>query len=320
VHLSHSHAKTVQESKGREVNTYSLPPIFRGADYETAAASWAFAAWDVDALRSKHDGTGVTVAVLDTGADDTHPDLAGRIVKQRDFTSSRIGYRDSHGHGTHCLGTVGGKSREIGVSNAFLLNGKVLGDSGSGSDQGIAAGIDWAVSEGADVISMSLGSSGPSSSIKNACDRAAAKGVLVIAAAGNEGRAGVGYPGGYDSCISVAAIDRAFKVANFSSRGDKLDCSGPGVDIVSAKPGGGYQSMSGTSMATPFIAGLFACIVGLMKAESVPMLNVAGWRSLLHTRTVDLGVSGDDTDYGPGWLSPLMIGLNFVPNPKPIGV
>ncbi|CAN5418809.1 hypothetical protein BH11PLA2_BH11PLA2_32520 [soil metagenome] len=297
---------------------YSLPPIFDVRDASNLAASWAFAAWDVDALRKMHDGSGVTVAVLDTGADDTHPDLAGRIVKQRDFTNSRVGYRDSHGHGTHCLGTVGGLTRTIGLANGPLLNGKVLGDSGSGSDGGIADGIDWAVAEGAQVISMSFGSSGQSGPIKAACDRAAAKGVWVIAAAGNEGRAGVGYPGGYASCISVAAIDRNFKVANFSSRGDKLDCSGPGVDMISCKPGGGYQSMSGTSMATPFIAGLLACYRGLLKAKSLPIPDVAGLRKLLGSRTVDLGTTGDDTDYGPGWVAPLMLAITAVPNPKPL--
>lgn len=302
------------------MNTYSLPPIFGVHDVAAPASSWAMAAWDVDQLRSVNDGQSVLTAVLDTGGDINHPELKGRIVASKDFTGSRVGFADSHGHGTHCLGTVGGLSRSIGVSMAPLLNGKVLGDSGSGGDAGIAAGVRWAVGQGAEIISMSLGSSSPSPTIREACAEAAAKGVWVIAAAGNEGNAGIGYPGGYPECLSVAAIDRNFRIANFSSRGDKLDASGPGVDIVSAKPGGGYQSMSGTSMATPFIAGLLACFRGALKAKNRPIFDVGQLRAFLGTTAVDLGAKGDDRDFGPGWAAPLLLLVSTFTDPKPIGV
>lgn len=304
------------------MNALSLPPIERGPEYASlsmAPESWAFAAWDVDRLRAVNNGKGVICAVLDTGGDVNHPELTGRIDASKDFTGSSYGFADRNGHGTHCLGTVGGSSLKIGVANGCrLLNGKVLGDSGSGSDSGIAAGIDWAVEQGAAVISMSLGSSSPSQRIKDACDRAAVKGVWVVAAAGNEGNAGVGYPGGFPSCMSVAAVDRNFKVAGFSSRGNKLDTSGPGVQIVSAKPGGSYQEMSGTSMATPFVAGLLTCLRGGMIANGAPIPNTEELRRLLFNRSVDLGTPGDDTSYGPGWLAPLMLAMGATADPPAI--
>ena len=284
-----------------------------------AAASWAFEAWKVDDLRSLSNGSGIIAAVLDTGIDGAHQEFIGKIVSTRDFTNSRSGSADKQGHGTHCAGTVAGNNPTIGVATgAKLVIGKVLGDSGSGGDTGIAAGVDWAVEQGAEVISMSLGSSGESPTIRAAIKRAADKGVWVVAAAGNEGKAGVGYPGGYPECISVAAIDKAFKVAPFSSRGAKLDISGPGVDIVSARPGGGYQTMSGTSMATPFVAGLLCCLRSAMKAAGVPIPNVAELRKMLAFRAADLGQPGDDNDYGPGWMIPLLAKMAATPDPQPV--
>lgn len=296
-------------------------PIY-GRRYDSLAdvpASWAFATWKVDDLRRVSDGAGVVTAVLDTGGDIEHEQLRGRIRDSRDFTGSRIGFRDQNQHGTHCLGTVGGRSPSIGVANGCtLLNGKVLGDGGGGADSGIAAGIDWAVASGAEVISMSLGGS-YSSTIEAACRRAANAGVWCIVAAGNSGNGGVDYPGKLPDVISVAAIDRNFQIAGFSSRGDKLDTSGPGVDIVSAKPGGGYQSMSGTSMATPFVAGELTCVRAGMKKLGMKIPTVYELRAILMTRSVDLGRPGDDTDYGPGFASPLSLSFLLIPDPPAVG-
>jgi len=299
---------------------YRLPPVFRGSNYAAAPGSWAMPLWNVAALRAVADGTGIKTAVLDTGGDIRHPDLANRIVKSKDFTGSRGGPNDDRNqHGTHCLGTVGAANPDIGVSQGCdLYCGKVLGDSGSGADSSIAGGIDWAAAEGCEVISMSLGG-GYSPTIEAACNRASAAGIWVIVAAGNSGSGGVDYPGQLRSCISVAAIDRTFRVANFSSRGDKLDCSGPGVDIISCKPGGGYQSMSGTSMATPFIAGLMTLLRAAMKKQNA-LIGTEELRALLGSRTVDLGTAGDDNDYGPGWCSPLMLAIGLTPPPAPIAI
>lgn len=294
------------------MNTYSIPSdlVVGEAMAAAPAENWAMKLWKVDDLRKGNAGAGVTVAVLDTGVDQNHPDLKDRVSAVKDFTNSRYGAADKHGHGTHCCGTVFAGNPLIGVSTPQrALAGKVLGDSGEGDDGGIAAGIRWALAEGAEIISMSLGSSGPSAAIEAACREAAEAGAWVIAAAGNEGAQGVGYPGGYKWCLSVAAIDRNYVVAPFSSRGKKLDTSGPGVDMVSCRPGGGYVPMSGTSMATPFVAGLMVCVRGSMKAKGMKIPNFEELRSLFVFRSVDLGKPGDDNDYGPGYCNPLLLSL-----------
>ena len=300
---------------------FHIPPVYFGEEFAYMAyapSSWAMEVFHINALRSQTNGRGVRTAVLDTGADVSHPEIGGRIVLSRDFTNSRIGFRDAHGHGTHCISTVGGVSPGVGVADCEIINCKVLGDSGSGSDRSIAAGVEYAVSVGAEVISMSLGSSSSSPTIHAAIQRAEAAGVWVIAAAGNEGRAGVGYPGQYPECISVAAIDRAMRVADFSSRGTKLDCSGPGVDILGAKVGGGYRMMSGTSMACPFIAGMMSLLRQALKDRGQTFGGAQWLRDALQSAAVDLGKPGVDTDYGPGWLAPSLVATVAMGIPKPL--
>lgn len=295
----------------------------RGAEYETLAdvpESWAMKVFNVDAIRSISAGAGVRLCVLDTGVDSSHPEFRSRVIAAKDFTGSPVGVSDRNGHGTHCLSTAGGSNPTIGVANqAELLVGKVLGDGGSGGDSGIADGIRWAVLKGARVISMSLGSSSPSPVIRAACAVAADNGVLIIAAAGNEGRAGVGYPGGFAECFDVAASDRNGRIAGFSSRGAKLDTTGPGVDIIGAKPNGGYVTMSGTSMATPFVAGIVACLVGALQDRGMKVPNVYELRAMAFERSIDMGAPGDDNDFGPGVLSPTLLSLLVMsPAPPPI--
>jgi subtilisin len=205
-------------------------------------------------------GKGVIVAVLDTGAPN-HPDLAGRVKASKDFTRSSSGAADRQGHGTHCAGTIAANGRLPGVApEADIIAGKVLGDQGEGGVDGIAAGIRWAVDSGAKVISMSLGGPSQDSYIPPALDYALSKGVIILAAAGNEGpREGtVGFPGGYKQCIAVAAVDSSLNTAQFSSRGRAVYVAGPGVNIKSTFLNGQYATMSGTSMATPHLAGIAA--------------------------------------------------------------
>lgn len=302
------------------MKTFSLP-LVQVTQYEgQAQESWAFNTWKVDLLRKHGKGKGIKVAVLDTGIDENHPLFQGLKITAQDFTKSRYGYADKNGHGTHCAGTVCGKDPMIGVANELdeLIVGKVLGDSGSGSDSGIAKGIDWAVEAGADILSMSLGSSGPSPTIEKACKRAVEKGKIVFAAAGNEAWNGIGYPGKYKVCLSIAAINRNFEVADFSSRGERIDTSGPGVDILSAAPGGKLALMSGTSMATPFIAGLMAVVLGIRNTLDLPELDYEAMRKQLEFASVDLGKAGKDTNYGPGYVDPLLLALDMTPNPFPV--
>lgn len=228
---------------------------------------WGIANLNVPEAWKTTKGKGTVVAVLDTGAMSKHKDLAGQIVKGKDFTGSPYGWEDRQGHGTHCATTVLAAENDWGMTGvapeAKLLVAKVLGDSGSGSVDGIAKGIDWSTLEGADVISMSLGGAGTDSYIPPALDRAIAAGVIVVAAAGNEGPGEntVGYPGGYKQCVCIAAHDSSNNVAGFSSRGKAVFVAAPGVNIRAGIPGPGdglFGSMSGTSMATPHVAGLAA--------------------------------------------------------------
>ncbi|MDG4786677.1 S8 family serine peptidase [Micromonospora sp. WMMD1102] len=231
------------------------------------------------------DGAGVTVAVLDTGVDQTHPDLAGRVTQARDFSGSPDA-TDHHGHGTHVAATVAGTgagsagTRKGVAPGASLLAGKVLGDDGSGYDSWIIAGMEWAAEQGAAVVNLSLGG-GPTDGtdpLSEAVDRITADtGTLFVVAAGNEGaNYSVGTPGAARSALTVGAVDRDESLADFSSRGPRLgdeglkpDITAPGVDIVAARAAGTgmgrpvddhYTAASGTSMATPHVAGAAALL------------------------------------------------------------
>ncbi len=287
-------------------------------------ADWGHAAIGVPDAWKVTKGKGARVAVLDTGCDSGHRDLKAQIVAARDFTGSRSGSSDVNGHGSHCAGIVLAAENAVGMvgvaPEAQLLVGKVLGDSGSGLSSGIAAGIDWAVEQGADVISMSLGSPSEDARIRAAIAAARARGVLVIAAAGNEGpREGtVGYPGGSPGVICVAAIDSALATASFSSRGRQVVVAAPGVNIRSCYPGDRFATMSGTSMATPYVAGCAALYVARCKALGVKP-TPDDFAKRIGETAKDLPPSGRDTATGFGLIQPaklLPAGDAPVPDPK----
>ena len=247
-------------------------------------------------------GSGVKVAVLDTGIDKNHADLnvvGGYSV----FTDSANSdpYYDANGHGTHVAGTVAALNNNIGVLgvayNAELYAVKVLSNSGSGSYAGIAQGIEWSVNNGMDIINMSLGGSQGSSILEEWCNIAYNSGVLVVAAAGNEGRQSgrgdtVGYPAKYDSVIAVAAVDSSNNRASFSSTGPAVEIAAPGVSILSTTPGSNYASYNGTSMASPHVAGVAA----LVWAANPGLSNVE-LRERLNSTALNLG---DANHFGNG--------------------
>ncbi len=235
--------------------------------------------WGLVATRaatSVKTGEGIRVAVLDTGFDANHPDFVGRSITARSFIPG-ASPQDGHGHGTHCIGTACGPrtpsgSRGYGVAHeAEIFVGKVLSDEGSGSDEGILAAINWAVANDCPVISMSLGAdvAQPHPPYNTAGRRALAAGCLIIAAAGNNasrpGNPGfVGAPANSPAILAVGALDSQLRIASFSARslpgrGGQVDIAGPGVDVYSSWPmPQRYRSISGTSMATPHVAGLAA--------------------------------------------------------------
>jgi subtilisin len=228
---------------------------------------------------SRFTGAGIKVAVLDTGLDLGHPDFGGRRITSQSFVSGQA-VQDGHGHGTHCIGTSCGTKRpgtlpRYGIAfEADIFAGKVLSNQGRGGDAGILAGIQWAITNGCAIVSMSLGAAvqvGQSFSqvFEQAASRALAAGTLIIAAAGNESQrpqliAPVGHPANCPSIMAVAAIDRNFQIARFSCgglnpQGGQVDIAGPGVDIRSTWPRPTlYNTISGTSMATPHVAGIAA--------------------------------------------------------------
>ncbi|MFV0133976.1 S8 family peptidase [Streptomyces sp. HMX87] len=240
------------------------------------------------AWASGYDGKGVKIAVLDTGVDATHPDLKNKVVAAKNFTPSPDA-TDKYGHGTHVASIAAGTGAKGGgkfkgvAPGAELLNGKVLSDDGYGDDSGVLAGMEWAAAQGADIINLSLGG-GDTPEIDpleaQVNKLSAEKGILFAIAAGNEGdgERTVGSPGSAAAALTVGAVDDKDRLADFSSRGPGLDgavkpdVTAPGVDITAASAKGsliareegekpaGYVTISGTSMATPHVAGAAALL------------------------------------------------------------
>lgn len=244
---------------------------FPSADPVTAAANATWGLIATGVLNSKYTGQGIKVAVLDTGMDLQHPDFVGRLITPSSFVPGQQ-VQDLHGHGTHCIGTACGprapaKVPRYGIAhNAHIFAGKVLSNSGIGSVGGVLAGINWAIANGCQVISMSLGSkAGPQVFYEQAAQRALAAGSLIIAAAGNDSNRPsyiypTGAPANSPSVVAVAALDVNHNVATFSN-GGKIEIAGPGVDVFSSLPmPRQYGTFSGTSMATPHVAGIAALI------------------------------------------------------------
>lgn len=224
---------------------------------------------------------------------------------------------------THCAGIVAARENSSGVigiaPEATLLIGKVLGDDGSGSMEGIVAGIDWAIAQKADVLSMSLGSPTGAPQLAAAIARALAAGLIVCCAAGNEGPGPdtVGYPAQYPGVISVASVGPDKKVSRFSSRGRRVDVAAPGENILSCWPPNALAKLSGTSMATPFVAGIAALYVSVCRKAGKPVSAVA-FRQLLLQTAEDLGPPGFDNDYGWGLVAPIkLIKKQDAPAPGP---
>ena len=254
---------------------HAVPPIL-------ATAPWA--------------GAGIRIAVLDTGIDLGHPDFAGRVLASQSFIPGAA-VQDGHSHGTHCAGTAAGPKsppgtqRRYGVAHGSrLLVGKVLSDQGSGTSGQILAGIQWAIQQGAHVISMSLGSAVAVGQTyftyyEQAATAALNAGSLIVAAAGNSGWAPVGAPANSPSVLAVAALDQALQRAPFScvglnGNGGEVNIAAPGVATYSSVPvsKGSYGFKSGTSMATPHVAGVAATL-----ARKTGLRGRALWQELVRT-------------------------------------
>ncbi len=265
-------------------------------------------------------GSGKKIVVLDTGYNYLHLELSSSYLGGKDFVNNDNDPMDDQGHGSHVSGIItadGIDPKAKGVApDAGIIAGKVLDKNGSGYFSDVVAAIYWAVDGpdgvsgtgdefGADAINMSLGTGAPyvykgfcnsvlpdlTNAIKYAIDR----NITVVVAAGNSGGAGVSIPGCISYSTTVGAVDSKDKVASFSSKGNALDITAPGVNIYSTVLGSGYATWSGTSMATPMVSG----VVALVK-NAHPTYTQAQVESKLFSTAKDLGPAGKDTSYGWG--------------------
>ncbi len=276
-------------------------------------------------------GTGVRVAVVDTGIDYRHPDLTGNFAGGYDFVNNDADPMDDNGHGTHVSGTIAAVRNGAGVLGAApeadLFGLKVLGSSGSGSWSGILSALDWCAANRIAVANFSLGSSSyPGTTVEAGFNNAAKAGVLIVAAAGNSGAGTdtVNYPGKFASVIAVGSTTSTDQVSSFSSTGPDVELAAPGSLIYSTTLGGGYGTLSGTSMATPHVAGVAALVIsaGIGDANGDGFIN-DDVRRLLQATAQDLGAAGRDSLYGFGLVDAeaavaAVQGTPTQPNPVPI--
>jgi subtilisin family serine protease len=250
-------------------------------------------------------GQGVKTCIVDTGVDDTHPAL-NPLIAQFDFVNNDSDATDDHGHGTHVAGIIASKDATFrGVATgSSLMAAKVLDSNGQGFFSDVISGIDWCVTNGADVINLSLGGDAflgtcDSEPDAMAVNNAVAAGVVVTAASGNDGWLdAISQPACASGAIAVGAIDDFDGRTEFSNEGPQLDVVAPGVDIVSLNApirGGGFTSKTGTSMAAPHVAGLAALIL-----DANPALTPVQVKSAIQNNALDLGDPGFDTIYGNG--------------------
>ena len=284
-----------------------------------AALNEAELTWGLQVTRagsSRRTGRGIRVAVLDTGLDLQHPDFATRVIRSQSFVAGQT-VQDGHGHGTHCIGTSCGPAApqrlpRYGVATgAEIFAGKVLSNQGSGADRGILAGIQWALVNRCAVVSMSLGAptqigASPSRIFDEVGQRALRAGTLIVAAAGNDSNrpsvvSPVSHPANCPSIMAVAAVDQQLRVARFSNaglnpRGGQVDIAGPGVAVHSSWPRPVlYNRISGTSMATPHVAGIAAQL-----AEANPTARGAALWTLLLQRAPPATAAGAGRRRRPG--------------------
>lgn len=250
-------------------------------------------------------GAGADVAIIDTGIDSTHPDLqanlgTGNAIVQCKGNPKKLcnqPWDDDNGHGTHCAGIADADDNTegvVGVSTEATLHAvKVLDKRGSGSFSDIAAGIEWTADQGYDVGSMSLGASSGSRTVKDACQYADDRGVLLVGAAGNDGPCTdcVGYPAAYSTVMAVSATTSNDALADFSSTGPEVEIAAPGKDVYSTYHKESYDTLSGTSMACPHVAGAGAQLManGYTNAEA---------RDRLTGTAEDLGLASNEQGSG----------------------
>lgn len=253
---------------------------------------WGVAAVGATQAQQYTKGKGITVCVIDTGIQTTHPDLKGQVIGGRNFVAGADGkikpkkFQDDNGHGTHVAGTIAALDNKIGVvgiaPKAKLLSLKVLDSQGSGFISDLADAIRYCAKSKARIASMSIGTLVDSPLLREAVYEASRAGLIMVAASGNMGGI-VDFPAAYPEVLAVSAVDEELKFADFSNRGPEIDYTAPGVNILSTTIFNSYAYYSGTSMATPHVAGVIALALSAKKTQLA---------------TQDLGLSPDEQGLG----------------------
>ncbi|TAN58514.1 hypothetical protein EPN15_00845 [Patescibacteria group bacterium] len=292
------------EASDRKISTekrVSAPPA--------QSTPWGIDRIDADLVWGITTGDPIKVAVIDTGIELSHPDLKNNIKGGYNAINPLKSANDDNGHGTHVAGIIAAENNSIGVIGAGpqidLYAVKALDRRGSGYLSDIIEGIDWAIANGIKVINMSLGTTSNIQSFHDAIARANAAGIVQVAAAGNDGLS-VNYPAAYPEVIAVSATDSADTITSWSSRGPEVDLAAPGLSIYSTYKGQTYKTLSGTSMATPHVAGTAALILAQTAkcdADSSGSCSSAEVQDRLQATATDLGISGPDGLYGYGLVN-----------------
>lgn len=270
------------------------------------------------AWNSNYTGKNIKVGVIDTGADTDHLDLTikGGVSFVEEYDGYK-GYKDYHGHGTHVAGIIGAKHNDTGIDGVApdtqIYAIKAFDSSGTAYASTVIEALDWAINQKMDIINMSIGFQEAVPALENMLKTAESKGILLVAASGNDGvtdktKDNVDFPARYSSVIAVSAVDSNKKRANFnangelgvgvdawSSTGNTVDVAAPGYNIVSTYPNNQFAYMSGTSMAAPFVTGLLA----LLK-EAYPNASAKELRQILIDNAIDIGTTGKDVEFGYG--------------------
>lgn len=265
---------------------------------------------DLDVDSRRWAGKGVKVALLDTGVDMNHPDLRKNIKKGYNVVDPQEPPYDALGHGTHVAGTLAAVDNRTGVlgaaPEALIYPVKVMDDEGYGTISGVIEALEWCVKNKMQVVNMSFGTYEDIQSLHDAITEAYNSGIVLVAAAGNDGPGDdtVEYPARYSEVIAVSSTDSTDTITEWSSRGPEVEISAPGADILSTFPDGGYVAGYGTSMAAPHVSGTAALIIssGIRDKNNDGLIN-SEVREALWNSASDLGGPGQDSLYGHGFLN-----------------
>lgn len=302
--------KNITSKRGTTTQPAEVLPW--GTDRINAEVVWGGAEDATNVVSDNNAGAGIKVAVIDTGIELAHPDLAANIKGGYNAISPLKSANDDNGHGTHVAGIIGAIDNTVGVLGVGpqinLYAVKVLNRNGSGYLSDIIEGLDWAIANNMQVINMSLGTSVYNKSFEDAIKRVNVAGIVQVAAAGNSGPNDntVNYPAKFTEVIAVSAVDKNDIIASFSSRGTEVDIAAPGVSIFSTYKGKIYKNLSGTSMASPHVAGVAALLLNAVNkcdSDGDLICDSAEVKQRLETTAEDLGTSGRDNLYGAGLVN-----------------